>query len=186
MPDFNQPGSFDAYKRELQRKSLDTLMAFNPTDTEYRVIWDKRIFPIPAVHQDMGYGKGKMQLPRYIAEKYFKEMKDILINKMNTEKAEKMLADHYAKGREELSKHDENLKIHDKGLRTDNDNKVAELYDILNRGVVQEYSADYLDESVTLEDMRPIEERISEKMNKRYVPEEQVQDRSSLLDGVTE
>lgn len=171
MPDFSQPGAFDAYKRELQRKSLDTLMVANPTDQEYKVIWDKRIFPVPPKHVDMGYGRGKMQLPRYIAEKYAKEMKDFLINQMNKEKSEKMLADHYAKGREELSKHDENLKIHDKGIRTDNETQIAQMYDKLILGVVQEYSADYLDEAVSMEDMRPVEERITERMNRKYEPE---------------
>lgn len=168
MPDFSQAGSFDAYKRELQRKSLDTMMVYNPTETEYRVIWDKRIFPVPPKNSNQGYGYGKMQLPRYIADKYAKEMKDVIINKLNVDKSTKMLEDHYAKGREELSKYDENIKIHDKGYRTDDEKRVMEIYDQLILGVVQEYSADYLDESVTMEDMRPVEERITERMNKRY------------------
>lgn len=186
MPDFSQAGSFDAYKRELERKSLDTIMVFNPTESDYKVIWDKRIFIIPGVNREVGYGKGKMQLPRYIAEKYAKEMKDLLINSANKEKAEKMLEDHYAKGREELTKHDENLKIHDKGTRTDNETEVLKIYDQLILGLVQEYSADYLDETLAVEDMRPVEERISERMNKRYEGAGEIADRKQqLIDEVS-
>lgn len=174
MPDFSQPGSFDAFKRELERKSLDTVMVYNPTEEEFKVVWDKRIFPVPAKHINMGYGNGKMQLPRYIAEKFAKEMKDLLINRMNKEKGEKMLKEHYDKGREELSKHDENLKIHDKGIRTDNEMQVEKIYDEIVLGTVQDYSADYLDEAISTEDMRPVEERINERMNRRYASEETV------------
>lgn len=168
MPDFSQAGAFDAWKREAERRSLDTMMVYNPTNKEYRVVWDKRIFPIPACDKDMGYGPGKMEVYRYICDKYYVEMRDLIINSENKEKADKMLADHYAKGREELSKHDENIKIHDKGMRTDNERRGEELYDLLVLGLVREYSAGYIDDKQSVEDMRPIEERIAERSNKRY------------------
>jgi hypothetical protein len=78
--------SGEAFKRELYRRSLDSIRVYNPTDEDYFVEWDGHNHRVPGKNKDTGEGKGMRILPRYIAEKYCREMKNKLINEENDKK----------------------------------------------------------------------------------------------------
>jgi len=65
-----------SYQLELERRSNDLLRVYNPMDEDAVVIWDLRsggkIFRVPA--------KQEAVFPRYISEKYIKEMYDKILN----------------------------------------------------------------------------------------------------------
>jgi hypothetical protein len=65
-----------SYEVELIRRSNDLLRVFNPTDEDFVIVWDLRsggnYFRVPA--------KGEAVFPRYISEKYIKEMYDKILN----------------------------------------------------------------------------------------------------------
>jgi hypothetical protein len=42
----------------MERKSLDTIMVYNPTDKDYMLEWDKRFHRIPARNRNAGFGNG--------------------------------------------------------------------------------------------------------------------------------
>lgn len=66
-----------SYVLELERRANDTLIVYNPLDEDHVVEWDRRggvkLFRIKA--------KTEEYLPRYIAEKYLKEMLTKIVNK---------------------------------------------------------------------------------------------------------
>jgi hypothetical protein len=68
-----------SYQQELERRSNDLLRVFNPKNEDHIVEWDRKngtkLFRVPA--------KTEAVLPRYIAEKFIKEM----YNKMIIEEA---------------------------------------------------------------------------------------------------
>ncbi len=163
----------DAYKKELERRSMDSIRVFNPTDTDYYVEWDGYKHRVPGKNKDEGIGKGMRVLPRYIAEKYVREMKNLLINQMN----DKRLADI----KEKLQKagtadivwnaNTELERQHD--VRTDNPELVKKYYEICWLGVEQEYGMD----EVTAPQALPREsythseeDMLKELQNRRYVP----------------
>jgi len=76
----------EAIKRELQRKSLDSIKVLNITSEDYIVYWDKYPHRVPA--------NSSAVLPRYIATKYVKEMTD----KMQQEGKIKIMPVEIAKG----------------------------------------------------------------------------------------
>lgn len=177
----------EALFREMERKSLDTLMVYNPTDADYKVIWDKRSFVIPASTKDLGHGKGKMILPRYIAEKYAKEMKDILITREADEMVKKQVEKHYDAGREQLDSYSINVKFADKAPKTNDMQRVEKIYNTLILGIVQEFSGDYVDDLNNQADTRPIEEVIAENMNRPYNPDENLEEmKSYALEDIAE
>src|SRR3990167_2641189 len=67
-PELTLPQKQEAYKRELLRKSLDECKVLNPTSENYTIYWDKFPHNVPA--------NGEAIFPRYIANKYMKEMTD--------------------------------------------------------------------------------------------------------------
>lgn len=83
--------------RELYNRSRDIIAVKNPTNKDYRVIFDMRYFVVPAIQKDIGHGKGVATLQRYLAEKYVREMTNLLlsdrsrdlVNKQNEMRSEK-------------------------------------------------------------------------------------------------
>lgn len=76
MPDTKT--DIEALKRELERRSQDTIIVFNPTRQTRKVIWNRFIHVVKPQEEAV--------LPRYIAEKYVREMVDFLILDKNSER----------------------------------------------------------------------------------------------------
>jgi len=74
----------EQHRAELERRSLDTIRVHNITSREYTVVIDKaiggRTWTIPIAQRDIGYGRGNNDVPRFIAEKFVKEMVMIKFN----------------------------------------------------------------------------------------------------------
>ena len=84
-----QPNPNDDAKihRELYNRSRDIIAVGNPTEKDYRLVYDQRLYIIPSKNRDIGFGNGKAQLSQYLAKKYCKEMCDKLL----TEKAKRLV-----------------------------------------------------------------------------------------------
>ena len=77
--DDNKPNpQVEKIRRELHRRSLDSIVIYNPLEEDYTVIWDKFRHVVPS--------KSERAFPRYIAMKYIKEITDRLIYKEEDEK----------------------------------------------------------------------------------------------------
>jgi hypothetical protein len=165
----------EAYHRELYRRSLDSIRVFNPTDEDFIVVWDKFKHIVPSKNKDMSYGKGQKVLPRYIAEKYARSIKDKMIHEMADKKLEQLKESYEKQGSEDpLLK--ANLTIERRReYRTDNRELIKEIYAQIWLGVEEEYGL-LAEEKKTANDgkidTRPVEEQILSGMDKKYVPEE--------------
>ena len=95
----NQVSNTDEFHREQERRSLDDFMVYNPTEEDYLVEWDKRYHRVPHKGKDLGFGKGRMELPRYLMEKYAREMKNKIINQMGDEFVEELVKEHESQGK---------------------------------------------------------------------------------------
>jgi len=78
----------EAYIMELVARSLDTIRVINPTDKDFILWYNKsgadnippRKEVIPNKNKDIGFGKGKLELPRYLANMYRDKMIVAIIN----------------------------------------------------------------------------------------------------------
>lgn len=168
-----EPKDKDAFLREMERKSLDIFMVYNPTDKDYFLEWDKRYHRIPARDKDMGFGPGKMELERYLTEKYAREMKNYLINEMAKKQGEDLIAKRKAEGKPDfLDKFEENKEVWDKVYKTNNPKLIEEVYGDVVLGLVREYGLDRPEDLPgEVMDTKTPEERIMENMKKQYKPE---------------
>lgn len=162
---------FDAWQREQYRKSMDTILVYNPLNEDYICYWDKYPHMVPGREKDIGFGKGKMQLARYIAEKYMLEMK----NKIISAKADLILAESKEKRKEKglsVDPYEVNAEILNAVLKTNDEKQIEEIYKILYVELVKEfglYDNDVLVKEEKL-DQRTPEERIMEKVSSRIEP----------------
>ena len=162
------PKQFDVWQREQYRKSMDTILVYNPTEKDYICYWDKYPHVIPSRLKDMGFGPGKMQLVRYIADKYMKEMKDLLINKKADVELEKAKSERVKKGLS-VDPGEVNLQVLNTVPRTSDEKEIEEVYGSLYCGLVKEFGL--YDEPVSNEeqqlDTRTPEERVAERLEKQ-------------------
>jgi len=70
----------DFLKKELERRSNDEFVVFNPTGEDYPLKWGGLIWNIPNRDKDIGYGLGRTVLPRYLTTHYIKHISAKLIN----------------------------------------------------------------------------------------------------------
>lgn len=157
----------DAIHREMYRKSLDTIRVYNPTDQDYSVVWDGFKHVIPSKNRDAGQGKGQRLLPRYIAEKYVRDMKNKLIYEEGEQKVKQLLEDapKELKIKYEADPY-ERQKLYDMAPRVDNPTEIAKWYKVLWLGVEEQYGLDSPESTSQpeMQDQRPIEEQILEQM----------------------
>lgn len=161
----------DAILREMERKSLDTIMVYNPTEKDYPLEWDKRYFIVPSKFKDKGFGKGKLELPRYLAEKYAREMKNHIINTL----ADSYMADLRRKremaGQPFRDKFEENNDALPLVPKTNDLDRVREIYKTLILGVVREWAMELPPDLNTGDkyDEKTPEEQVLESMNTPYL-----------------
>ena len=170
----------DAFLRELERKSLDTLMVYNPTDQDYFVEWDRRFHRIPAKNKNAGFGNGRMELVRYLAEKYAREMKNKLITEDNDQRLDSIKERMRKAGIQDvvLNANIEFERLHE--LRTDYDTLIKKYYDILILGVVREYGMDMpmTGDIKQIDVTKTPEELVLENLSKHYIDGEIIETES--------
>lgn len=159
----------DAIKREMYRESLDSIRVFNPTDKDFTILWDGFKHTVPNKNKDTGFGKGQKVMPRYLAAKWCRDMKNKIIGDASEEKVREMI---------EKASPDLKIKYEADPLERQrlyqmtpgiNDSKEIErIYDIIWLGIEERYGID--DEVPTahdgIQDQRPIEEQVLAKMNR--------------------
>ena len=132
MPEEKQSEKSRRILREMERKSQDVIKIFNPQEKDYILIYDARQWVIPNKDKDLGYDKGCLDVPRYIANHYFKHMIDGLINEESTKVVAKAKKEYKGGHWPE-----EELKV---ALRTSNPELRKKYLKILYKGVVREFA----------------------------------------------
>lgn len=74
---------FEAFKRELYRRSMDTIRVYNDTDEDFTVPWDGYNHVVPNRNKDLGWGPGMRVMYRYLAEWYRRHMTEQQINALS-------------------------------------------------------------------------------------------------------
>ncbi len=127
----------DAWIREKTARSLDTICVHNPTSEDV-IIWSDRygVAPsktlVPKAQKDIGFGKGNAHLPRYIAERYSKEMIEKLITKISDDK--------WNKDKEQYRTRDERIQHAEvEAIRTNDANLWKELSPKIWIGIVEKF-----------------------------------------------
>lgn len=157
--DNNEPKPhLEKIRKELQRKSLDQILVFNPTDKDHVVVWDGFNHIIPA--------KAERTLPRYIAQKYFKEMVDFLIHSEESTKIDAANAKRLAKGNPPLNPQEREQFALQYGLHTANEPKRKELLKTLFLGVAEEYGVGIAPKGTApkKKDDRPTDDKLLEEL----------------------
>jgi hypothetical protein len=190
-PDVPNPSNsreVEAFKRELYRKSMDRIRVFNPTESDFVVLWgtEKYKYVFPNKNKDTGWGKGQRVIERYIAEKYARDMKDFIINRMadndlksTIERMEKAGVDNY------LWKANESFAQSGK-YKTDNPVLIKEIYEQVWLGVEEEFGMDTTeptdDGQAPTGDTRTVEEQVLSTMNKKYIKKDSLKTNEVLTE----
>ncbi|OGU80424.1 MAG: hypothetical protein A2W11_00725 [Ignavibacteria bacterium RBG_16_35_7] len=164
----------EATHRELYRRSQDSIRVYNPTDKDYLVDWDGHKHRIPNKNRNDGWGQGMRILPRYIAEKYCREMKNQLINELNEKKLQDIKNKLEKSGATDVLYNANLLMERSHDFRTDNQDLIRKYYEILWLGIEEEFGLDQETKLLSEESQItvPAEEEILKKMaNKKYIPE---------------
>lgn len=157
--------------REMYRRSQDDVMVGNPTDKDFFIEWDGYRFEVPAATKDLGWGQGKREVKRYLAEWYCRHMKDELINQMGEEKTADLLSGR-PKGEGFVTKWHENEWLKPQIPRTDDKKLIEEIYPSLFLGVTREFGNDQPQVEFVNPDGRTQDEKIMEEIsNKKYMAE---------------
>lgn len=138
----------EAFHQELERVSLDWCMVYNPTDEDFYIEWNNAQgrpwrYLVPNKNKDIGWGKGKLEVQRYLAIWYCEHMKDKIVNDKGLKEAEKVLAARREKGQPDLTKFEEQTQVWGKTPRTTSEQELSTLYPILFLGISREFGMDY-------------------------------------------
>lgn len=147
--------------KEMERKSQDIIKVFNPQSKDHTFMYDARHWVVPAKDKDLGYGKGCLDTPRYIANHYIKHTIDRMINDENEKRLKPF--------REESEKKGEFWPEKEERMATKSNNPEArsKYLKILWKGVVREFAITEapLDVAKPLKkDDRPLDEQLIEDM----------------------
>ncbi len=162
-----------SYQQDLERRSNDLLRVFNPLDEDAVVEWDRKngvkLFRVPK--------KEEAVLPRYIAEKYIREMFDKIligdadkaVRKENERRISKGMA-----AMDKTLKTSEQMQFESK-FYVGNDTRAKEIVALLYMGVETEFGVDRVAQQAQKEqDDRPAFERamktVQEEKDSGIVP----------------
>lgn len=167
----------EAYRRELERRSLDSIKIFNPLEEEYICYWDGYGNRFPS-HRESIY-------PRYIAEKAMKE----IIDKILTDKAEHDIKEINRKrmdnGQQRLTPQERweiessiEYKISEKSLR-------RPLVKQIWKGIEKEYGMDMIPALAEKKniDSRPVDEQLIDEIDHMSLLQDEEEVQSSLIKG---
>lgn len=166
--------------RELERRSQDRLKVLNPTSSEQRVIWDGFVHRVPT--------QGEAVFPRYIAEKYLKEMTDKILLERQDDAVRGENEKRRDSGKEPMEKFGEQHTFEDKyrfAQGVSNPEARKQVMKSLYGGVVEEYGLDLRPETRVERDNRPLDAQLLEEIQAEVdglSPLEQLPARDDLSD----
>jgi hypothetical protein len=132
--------------RERRMRSLDIIKVHNPTAEDF-VFWDDKYGPtrqriiVPKAQKDIGKGKGNNDIPRYLAQRFSKNMIEKLINK----EAEKQTRERKKEIRQ-LPKAEQLQILKNEIVRTNDKKSWNELLPKVWLGVVEKYGGETIPE----------------------------------------
>jgi hypothetical protein len=158
----------DAIKREMYRTSLDSIRVYNPTDTDFTIVWDGFKHTVPSKSKDTGFGPGQRVMPRYLAMKWCRDMK----NKIMGEESEKKVQEMIASASQDMKiKYEadplERQKLYGMTPTINDPKEIQRIYDIIWLGVEERYGIEQEStQAGEVEDQRPVEEQILDSLNR--------------------
>lgn len=162
-------------RREMQRRSLDTLRILNPLDYPFRYQWDGFWHSVPA--------HGTKDVERYLANHYFKKISATIIGLQAQAFGDQLLKLREKQfGKSFIDKYEENKEVWDRAPRIDDPDLLKQILDTVIVGLVEEYGMDLPIEGapdVPKVDMRSLHDQIFSKADKKIAP------REAALDEVT-
>ena len=153
-------------RREMQRKSLDTIRVFNPLDHKFKFMYDSYWFYVDA--------KKYKDFPRYLAIHYFKKISEFMIGQQALKEGDELLKMREQQfGKSFIDKYVENKEVWDKVPKLNDPDLLKVIRDQVIKGVVTEYAMDLPEENPALAtkppDMRSLHEQLFEGINKKVV-----------------
>jgi hypothetical protein len=161
-----QMAAMEISRREIQRKSLDTIRVFNPLANPFRFQWDGFWHSVPA--------NGTKDLPRYLAMHYFKKIAEYMIGQQALKEGEELLKLREKQfGKTFIDKYEENKEVWDRVPKMNDPDLLTAIRDTVVLGLVEEYGYDMPEpgESTPQIDFRSLEEQIFAGANKRIDPD---------------
>lgn len=140
-------------KRELQRRSLDQLIVYNPLTTPLTTVFDGFTHTISP--------RGEASFPRYIAEKMMREFVDYMINLDESTAVAKANKKRVDRGNQVMDPEERNTFVLTAGLLTNNEELRLKYMRMCYRGLGKEYGMDTPEIPVGVKkDRRPTDIRL--------------------------
>lgn len=153
-------------RREMARRSRDTLRIYNPLDTTFRYQWDGFWNSVPA--------KGYKDVERYLANHYFKKIGEYIIGQQMLRTGEELLALREKQfGKSFIDKYEENREVWDKTPRLDDEELLRQVKKTVIIGLVEEYGMELPEEpkrDLPRLDMRTLHDRIFSEDDMKLAP----------------
>ena len=172
-------------KREMYRKSQDEIKIYNPTSKDFVIQYDMRYWVVPNNNKDVGYGKGMLVVPRYLANHYFKHMIDALINRDDANsrrRGKKQYTGNNWKDQEEIKW----------SIKTSDENLRKKYLKILWKGVHRRFGLNEVPDEVAKQpartDTRSLDEQLLEEMglDDNEIEEQVVSDKNDFVEAISE
>jgi hypothetical protein len=150
-------------RREMERKSLDTIRVYNPLDVKFIFKFDGRPFSVEA--------KSEKDFPRYLAAHFFKKICDRMIGEQIVKSGEELRALRERQlGKTFIDKYEENIEIWNRAPRMDDPDLIKQIRDRVILGLVEEYGYEEPEESVAEPtkplDFRPMHDQLFNEIEK--------------------
>lgn len=156
---------FDTFKRELYRRSMDSIRVYNPTDRDFIVSWDGYNHVIPAKTKDLGWGQGMRVTYRYIAEYYRRHMTNQMINEMADAELSNLKTKLYEKGDTDAVYNANDRFERQHKFRTDNAELVKKIWGQIWLGTVEKFGMDQIIDEPTQEDTKSDLEKLASEFD---------------------
>lgn len=128
----------EAVHRELRNRSNDIFKVYNPLSTPFKIKWEGTVFTVPAKGVDSGFGRGCLDVFRYLRDHYLVHMTDHILT-MRLDEAVKAENDRRVKaGMSAMNNYEERPAFETK-YATNNPDMRSEVIKILDKGMVQKY-----------------------------------------------
>ena len=132
-----QQAQQEQWHREQERRSFDVIRVKNPTSKDYFVEWDHRYHKVPA--------ESTADVPRFVATKYCRDMKDKIIHEMGQRMHDEHIAYRVKNGQPAYNnKYEENYATYmtEPYPKTNDWELAAKIYADLWVGLVMEWGKD--------------------------------------------